>query len=160
MSEKDKPIPEAATPLVWDEQAIDSLMAQFRYMLIHEVKNMKLEVIENIGSMLARRSGIDREIHELTARVELLAKSVKGFDIRLTAHEKPLPAKPRNRRGLRGAIRDLTAESVPVTARPAPATPPPTSQREQKKRIGRPPGSGRYEGYNAAKRAKKAGGTP
>ena len=61
-------------PLVWDEQAIDSLMTQFRYMLTHEVKNMKLEVIENMGSMLAKRSGIDREIHELTARVDLQSR--------------------------------------------------------------------------------------
>ncbi len=51
-------------PKVLTEEQVSSLIAQFHFMLKHEVKNMKLEVIENMGAMLARRSGIDKELHD------------------------------------------------------------------------------------------------
>lgn len=144
-------------PKVLTEEQVSSLIAQFHFMLKHEVKNMKLEVIENIGAMLARRSGIDHELHDLSSRVDMLAKAVEGFGIRLTFHEKgEPPAQPRH--GARGAARDLTSESIPAPSRPAPPSPP--FQGKQIKRRGRPAGKGRYEAYNAGKREKKTGGTP
>ena len=168
MNKKQAPAnPDAGIPRLLNEDEIASLIAQFRYMLVHEVKNMKLEVIETMGAMLARRSGIDKEIHDLTARVEVLAKSVEGFGIRLTIHEKGEPP-AQTRLGPRGSSRNLTAEPAPSAIRPAPAAPPiPIEDRPVRlkkdgspDRRGRVPGKGRYEAYNAAKRTKKSGGMP
>ena len=44
---------------------------------------MKLEVVESIGNMLARRSGFDKELRDLGGRMEVLAKSVEGFAVRI-----------------------------------------------------------------------------
>jgi hypothetical protein len=75
---------------MWDEQAVSLLVEQMRFMMEHSVKNMKLEVIENMGAMLARRSGIDRDIRDVAGRVDLLAKMVEGFGTRLARVEKAL----------------------------------------------------------------------
>ena len=147
---------ETDAPRAWNEESIELLMRQFRFMLEHEVRNMKLEVIENIGAMLARRSGVDREIHDLTARVDLLAKAIEDFGARLAIIEKgePRPAS----RDPHSRMRDLTRIGVvaPSPAQEAPGILPPPSKG---KKIGRPPGKGAYEVYNARKRAKQAGGT-
>ncbi len=102
MSEKDAPAeaPGPDPPRVLNEEEVVALIAQFRYMLIHEVKTMKLEVIENMGAVLARRSGIDKEIRDQAARVDLLAQMVGGFGTRLAAVEKALGL-PSPRKGKR-----------------------------------------------------------
>jgi hypothetical protein len=139
--EKGESTPGSDAPRVWNEESIDILMSQFRYMLAHEVKNMKLEVVENMGAMLARRSGIDREIHDLSARVDRMARAIDGFGARLMRIEKGKRPIARAR-GPLGHARDLTA-TAPESPRKAPATPPPAPEAKGKKR-GRPKGSGFY----------------
>jgi hypothetical protein len=166
---KDTP-PEARSdipePKVLTEEQVFSLIAQFQFMLKHEVKNMKLEVVENMGAMLARRSGIDKELHDLSARVEILSKSVESFAGRLAAIEKAQEILPRKTGPLARArsLREPGPKTVPVpqAASPAPEKAHPVRLTKEGKpdRRGRPSGKGRYEAYNAAKRARKAGGTP
>lgn len=139
MNEKEGATPEAQSPRIWDEQAVSLLVEQMRFMMEHSVKNMKLEVIENMGAMLARRSGIDREIRELRALVDLLAKEVDGFGARLMRIEKGEPPIARVR-GPIGRARDLTDGAH----EPPQKVPVPPPQPEQKKKRGRPKGSGFY----------------
>ena len=119
-------------------------------MLKHEVKNMKLEVIENMGAMLARRSGIDKELHDLSARVELLSQSVEDFGGRLAELEKaqgiipvkkgPLGKDRYLREPRRQAAPALQADSpAPEEARPVRLT-----KDGRPDLRGRPKGSGYY----------------
>ena len=124
-------------PKVLTEDQVSSLIAQFRYMLLHEVKTMKLEVIETIGGMLARRSGLDKELRELSARVDLITKSVEGFAGRLVKVEEALGLSPATTRSPRKKSRHAreTKDKTPaqqVTSKPI------------GKRRGRPKGSGYY----------------
>ncbi|MGA2763932.1 MAG: hypothetical protein ABSG17_11260 [Spirochaetia bacterium] len=140
---------------------IAQFQAQFQFMLKHEVKNMQLEVVETIGGMLARRSGIDKDLHEMGARVDLLSKSVEGLAGRQAELEKAQgikPQYPRGARGLSGRKGRLARQDAP--AAPDKARPVRLTKDGKPDRRGRPPGKGRYEAYNAAKREKKAGGTP
>jgi hypothetical protein len=165
MNEKDATPAETSegTPRVWDEQAVSLLVEQMRFMMEHSVKNMKLEVIENLGAMLARRSGIDRELHDLAARVELLGKSIASFGVRLSKIEKrePLPVS----RGPRGTARNLSAppsspirEEVPVPARRAPPPAPEIKKRGRGRPRG-PSGKAQYPHDAAIQRARRARGT-
>ncbi len=103
--------PEVQELKILTEEQVRSLIAQFRYMLLHEVKMMKLEVVESIGNMLARRSGFDKELRDLGGRMEVLAKSVEGFAGRIAELERaagiaPRPLGPMGRR----AIPEKTAQ--------------------------------------------------
>lgn len=151
-------MPEREPGPAWTDESIESLMMQFRFMLAHEVKTMKLDIVENLGAMLARRSGLDRELHELGERIEFVAKVVDGLLLRVEDIEKaggiqplkPSSPGPIGSRAL-AAPGEHRTKKVPAVQKPAPVDP--------AHRIGRPPGKGRYEAYNAAKREKKTGGT-
>ncbi|MGA2480486.1 MAG: hypothetical protein ABSG63_17180 [Spirochaetia bacterium] len=145
MSEEDTAATgETTTPRIWDEQAVSLLVQQMRFMMEHEVKTMKLDVIENMGSMLARRSGIDREIRDVTGRVDLLVKMIERFGSRLAALEK--------------AIKPPGAQRSRVLTAPSPAPPPPAPAVDDAHRRGRPPGKGRYPHNAELQRASKARG--
>jgi hypothetical protein len=128
MSKEAAPSPETPqAPRVWDETSVALLMEQFRIMVEREVRNMKLDVTESIAGMLARRSGLDKELHELAARVDLLARAVEGFGVRLADVEKGNPpARPHH--GALGAVRDLDRPSSPTRKKAggdhAPVAPP------------------------------------
>lgn len=107
---------EESEPKVLTEDQVASLLAQFRYMLLHEVKNMKLEVVETIGGMLARRSGVDRELHEITGHMDLLSKAVEGFGGRLSELEKAQGEAPR-KGGPLGSARNLGKGTARVRSR-------------------------------------------
>lgn len=104
--------PEIPEPKVLTEEQVASLIAQFRYMLLHEVKLMKLEVVESIGNMLARRSGFDKELHDLGGRMEVLAKSVEGFAGRIAELERAAGIAP-GPRGPLGRRRSLKQTAQP-----------------------------------------------
>lgn len=132
------------------EEQASPLTEQFRFM----IKNMKLEVVETMGAMLARRNGIDREIRDQAERVDLLAKMVEDFGKRLSEIEKTQGIRPSDTWVHRS--RDLTEPRSKIEEIPSPPAPAPVAPEH---RLGRPPGKGSYEVYNAAKRARKAGGT-
>jgi hypothetical protein len=157
MSKQSAPAPEVESPRVLTEEQVSSLIEQFRFMLLHEVKNMKLEVVENIGAMLARRSGIDKELRDVGARMEILSASVEGFAGRIAGLERLQGIAPKGGpRGRARAIGDPGQVSAPAPiASPVEREAAPASNRR-----GRTAGKGRYEAYNAAKRARKAGGAP
>lgn len=138
---KGEPLPRENVPRVWTDESVESLMAQFRFMLAHEVKNMKLDLIENLGAMLARRSGLDRELHELAQRIEFIGKAQEALAVRVVAIEKAGGIQPFKPSG-RGPVRSRALAS-PEEARTEKAPPNPPPAPEGKKR-GRPKGSGFY----------------
>ena len=130
-------------------------MAQFRFMLAHEVKLLKIDVVENLGAMLARRSGLDKELHELAQRIDFLGKAQDALAARVDAIEKAcaLPSFKPSGRGPLGS-RELAAPGKTRTQK-APPAPPPAPEPPAGKKRGRPKGSGYYSSMRARTEAEK-----
>jgi hypothetical protein len=123
---------EVPAPHVWDEKSIEILMAQFHFMLTREVKNMKLDIVENIGAMLARRSGLDRELHELRQRIDFIGKAMEALALRVDAFEKAVGIPPRKP----SAGGPIGSRELIEPRPPAKAPPPAVKKRGRKKKSG------------------------